>query len=51
MNPIAYVATLLKMVKHVRQCPKCRHMQYVESDKKQRSVVCKKCGGKIPPIK
>lgn len=43
-----FVEAIKSAMKLKRVCPKCGHKQVVKSEHKDRAVICKKCGEKIP---
>jgi ribosomal protein S27E len=48
MNP--FLAAIMGTLLHLkRKCPKCKREQVVKASEKQKTIVCKFCGAKIPP--
>jgi ribosomal protein S27E len=49
MNPYFISVIMGKILGNKRVCPKCKRLQIVPSNSKERTVRCKFCGTDIPP--
>lgn len=49
MNPYFFAAIMKAVRERRRECPSCRRVQVVSSERKDRTVRCKFCGAEIPP--
>lgn len=49
MNPLFFLASIIRKSRQTRFCLACGHKQYVPADKLDKPVACERCGRAIPP--